>query len=57
MDESVCFDFVCVQRCGNVLFHDYWGQNKDAWPDVVEFVDRLNGDVIKDIPFALWKKK
>lgn len=43
-------DFALVQKCGRVLFHEYW----EAQPDVVELVDSLPGTKKFEGKLALW---
>lgn len=47
-------DFALVERCGRVLFHEYW----PAQPAVMGLVDRLaaaGGRVVTDGKLALWR--
>lgn len=48
-------DFRLVERCGNVLFHEYW----PAQPAVVSLVDRLRteGKVETEGKLALWRAR
>lgn len=64
--EGVSNDFVCVKKCGRVLFHDYFKEAKsiDSDPDNEEkvgtkkFVDTLPQDEVQVFePFAYWEKK
>lgn len=43
-------DFALVQRCGRVLFHEYW----PAQPAVMALVDSLRPNVATQGKFALW---
>jgi hypothetical protein len=45
-------DFAVVQRCGRVLFHEYW----EAQPAVVRAVGALTG-IVAEGKFALWRRK
>ena len=47
-------DFRLVQRCGNVLFHEYWPPQ----PAVVALVDQLRaeGRVVTEGKLALWRR-
>lgn len=48
-------DFALVERCGCVLFHEYWEAQRPVW-DLVNRL-RLKGDVRTDGRFALWRKR
>lgn len=45
-------DFALVEKCGNVLFHEYW----NAQPSVVRLVDSLKGTKIYYGKFARWTR-
>lgn len=44
-------DLALVERCGQVLFHEHW----QPQPTVLRAVSRLNGAVVTDGKWALWR--
>lgn len=54
-DETVAEDFRMVEKCGNVLFHDY-SFREGKLNHVYDFVNSLEGHlIVKDI-FAMWRR-
>ena len=51
--EDTQFDFDLVKRCGNVLFDEYWKDQRPVWRLVNELT--ISGDVVHDWKFASWK--
>lgn len=53
--ENIGADFLMTQKCGRVLFHDYWPED-GGWPDVRHFVDNYlpPGEKVVRTPFVLW---
>lgn len=46
-------DFDLVKRCGRVLFHEYWEQQRPVW-DLVNGLRAVGGKVEVEGKFALW---